>query len=360
MDGWYDYVLCRGIEVEEAWTEAAGHSPTLYILGEGFDPRALLGLERLLGTPTAETLGVLSLSLAPEQSESERGRRAAENVERIERLSSERGFGYYRLPYPVVHESRSAGRLIFQSVLDHEAVRAAGHVIVDVSALPTGVFFPLIAGLVAASEQRVLDIELQIVVAENVKIDGMIEGEGADAPTTVAGFKFDLELDPGPQRAPVIWAPVLGRGALVQLEAIRQTLEPDEVCPVLPFPSGNPRRADDLLLEVRPLVVDQLHVELANFIYADERNPFDLYRALTTLDKRYGEALEPLGGATLVVSIHSSKSLSLGALLAAHERRLPVMNAEPDHYRFELGTVTPELVAESELTLLWIAGTPFR
>src|SRR5439155_805554 len=124
-----------------------------------------------------------------------------------------------------------------------------------------------------------------------------------------------------------------------QLEVLRQNLLPNEICPVLPFPARNPRRSDNLLVELRELLQDTVQVEPANFIYADESNPFDLYRALARLHDRYRSALAPLGEATVVVSMHSSKTLSLGALLAAYERQLPVMNAEPEHYNFAVDRV---------------------
>ena len=108
-------------------------------------------------------------------------------------------------------------------------------------------------------------------------------------------------------------------------------------------------------------MIDGLEVEPANFIYADESNPFDLYRGLSRLHDRYRAALKPLGDAAVGVSIHSSKTLSLGALLAAYEHRMPVVNASYErHYAMSREEVTAELVAATRVATLWLVGTPTR
>jgi hypothetical protein len=121
--------------------------------------------------------------------------------------------------------------------------------------------------------------------------------------------------------------PVLGEHQELYIRSIYEFLAPNEVCPVLPFPARNPRRGDDLLLELRRLIFDTIEVEPRNFMYADERNPFDLYRGLCRLSDRYTKALAPLGNVTVVTSVHGSKVLSVGALLAAYEKNLSVVSA---------------------------------
>lgn len=360
MARWDDYVLVRDDEeVHAAWAQAAHRRPTLYVLGEGFDPRALLGLRRLIESGAAPELTVLSLALAPERwSTSSRAEMAAENVAELQRLVTASGAQLVRVPFPDVHERRSVGRAHLRTMVEQEAFRSAGHVIVDISALPTGVYFALIGGLLESVDRGLFTGELQVLVAENVEIDGLIEGEGSATPAAIVGFRYEVDLDPAAERPTLVWAPVLGTGAEAQLEALFQSLVPDEICPVLPFPARNPRRPDALLLALRELLVDRFQVEPSNYIYADERNPFDLYRTLSRLQERYRVALKPLGCAVVVISIHSSKTLSLGALLAAHEHHLPVMNAEPEHYDFDRDGLSDELLGRSVLVCAWLAGTP--
>lgn len=357
---WSDYILARDDEAQEAWAEAANGCRTLYIMGEGFDPRALTGLERLLNADIAHDLTVMSLPLsAAGPPRSERAQLAADNKSRLDRLVADAGPQYISLTYPDhVERRRSLGRLLFQQLLRQDEFVQADHIIIDISALPTGLYFALIAGVLDREQSGDFHGELQVVVAENPELDSLIEGEGSESAEPIPRFTFEIELDPQTPRPLIVWAPVLGERAQPQLEALQQNLLPDEICPVLPFPASNPRRADNLLVELRELLQDTVQVEPANFIYADESNPFDLYRALAELQRRYRGALKPLGEASVVISMHSSKTLSLGALLAAYEHELPVMNAEPEHYNFALDRVDETVLSATRLVCLWLTGTP--
>ncbi len=360
MARWSDYVFATGGEVPAMWAEAAAGRRTLYVLGEGFDPRMLVGLRRAIDSGGMPELSVLSLGLAEPGGTSSRARQADENRQELLALLSGTGLTHTRIPYPTVHERRALSRALLKTVVADPAFQAAEHVIVDISALPVGVYFGLIKGLLDLCTAGKFDGELQVVVAENVAIDSQIEGSGVDNPAPVLGFGFGVPLDPAPDRALLVWAPILGEGAIPQLEALADRLIPDEICPVLPFPARNPRRADDLLLSMRAVLLDRLEVEPSNYIYADERNPFDLYRALGRLHARYRSALKPLGDASVVLSLHSSKTLSLGALLAAYEHRLPALNAEPEHYDFASEGLTEQLIERSELSCLWLVGVPTK
>lgn len=358
---WGNYVLARGgDDVTAIWAAGAKAGNTLYIVGEGFDPRTLLGLERLIGAEVTGELSVISLGLSPPGSSSVRGQLAREHVARLDALAADGVLNHTRVDYPEdLEESRSVGRLVFGALYELPRFKNANHIVIDISALPTSVYFALIAGVLDMASKAGWGGELQVVVAENAAIDGVIHSEGPDAPAPISRFKFEVELDPRAERPVVVWAPILGEGALAQLETLQQALVPDEVCPVLPFPARNPRRADDLLVELRGFLIDALDVEPGNYIYADESNPFDLYRGLSRLHERYREALRPLGDAAIVLSIHSSKTLSLGALLAAYEHEMPVLNASAErHYQFDPADVGAELLAETELATLWLSGTP--
>ncbi len=360
---WSDYVLARSDDVTATWVEAARIGNTVLVIGEGFDPRTLLILKRLLDSGAASDLTVVSLALAPPGSGSERAQTAAANLAELQQTCASAGLAHHRVAYPEqVYEPRSVGRLLFRSLYESEVMQNAGHIIVDVSALPTGVYFAVMAGILTMADSGQFGGELQVAVAENAALDGLIHGVEVDTPHPIPGFGFEVELDPRAARPVLVWAPVIGENALPQLEAIQQGVVPDEICPVLPFPAFDPRRADQLLLDVRELLIDGLEVEPANFIYADESNPFDLYRGLSRLHDRYRAALEPLGQAAVVISIHSSKTLSLGALLAAYEHRMPVINAsrERQHYVMNDERVTAELIDATRVVTLWLVGLPTR
>ena len=135
------------------------------------------------------------------------------------------------------------------------------------------------------------------------------------------------------------------------------TLKPDEICPVLPSPSVNPRRADDLIAEYRAILFDRLRVEPQNIIYASEWNPFEVYRQIYRTMERYNSALQALDKCKIVVSALLSKLLSVGALLAACEGKRNGLMVGISHVETHGYRIQKQLAAsDAELFTLWIAG----
>jgi hypothetical protein len=183
--------------------------------------------------------------------------------------------------------------------------------------------------------------------------------EGVASPGPIRGFGQRLGPD-DTSEVTRVWLPVLGEHQEPYIRSIYEFLAPNEVCPVLPFPAKNPRRGDDLLLELRRLIFDTIEVEPRNFIYAAERNPFDLYRGLCRLSDRYTKALAPVGDVSVVTSVHGSKVLSVGALLAAYEKDLMVVSAGPTGYRIQPGIEIDKVTTDDHLMCLWLDGEPYR
>ena len=263
------------------------------------------------------------------------------------------------IAYPEGVESRAAGLRMSREIQSSGVIGEQDLVVVDVSGLPSAVYFPVIGGLLKASDDQRLQRDLQVVVWENPELDRIILEEGVASPGPISGFRQRLDPDDtsGVTR---VWVPVLGEHQEPYIRSIFDFLAPNEVCPVLPFPARNPRRGDDLLLELRVLIFDSIEVEPRNFIYADERNPFDLYRGLCRLSDRYTQALAPLGNVTVVTSVHGSKVLSVGALLAAYEKNLSVVSAGPTGYRIQPGVEIDKVAASGHLICLWLDGEPYR
>lgn len=125
----------------------------------------------------------------------------------------------------------------------------------------------------------------------------------------------------------------------------------------------DPRRGDNLVVEYRELLFDQLRVETRNFIYASETNAFEAYRQLRRAILHYAEALEPLGGSNAVISANSSKLLSVGALLAAYELKcegadIAIAHVEAHGYVLtDSGDDLDRLANESRIQCLWLSGS---
>lgn len=367
MNGrWDDYVVAFGGPNDAAdglWTSAAsaGHGKrSMYILGVGFDPRCLVGLQEFLATAHDIPPVVGLIELPPPSGASTAAARAMAADNRSAFDAIVHGFELRRVPYPDVHSRINAGVLVARGASDAVFVADVGHLVVDISSLPVSLYFPVIAAVLTSVDRDVegFPMEVQIVACENPLIDAAIVELGVSDATVVGGFRGSLEIASAPTGT-VIWAPVLGEQSGPALRAIHAFLDPGDVCPVLPFPARHPRRADNLLLEHQVDLLDAFRVTPGNVIYADERNPFDLYRTLSQLQEDYLHALRALEPTTVVLSTHSSKLLSLGALLAAYEHRLPIVAAPALDY--EIADVDfVSLSASNTIACLWLTGDPYR
>jgi hypothetical protein len=98
-------------------------------------------------------------------------------------------------------------------------------VVIDVSALPANIYFPLVGSLLTAAQGGQFAGNLQVVVCENPELDSAILAEGVRDPAPISGFISGLTQDSQPSEVRV-WAPVVGEGQGAQLEAIHQYLIP--------------------------------------------------------------------------------------------------------------------------------------
>ena len=362
---WQDYVIGFGGKSdppESLWTsaaEAAEGLRSMYLLGVGFDPRALVGLQRFLALTHSEPpiIGLIQLPPPSPASSSSSIVLAEDNQAVFATLIADQEVRI--VPYEHVHSKGNMGPRVSRQVTAPLFVKDVGHLIIDVSSLPSHIYFPVIAAALASVDRDVegFPAQIQIAACENPQVDAAILELEITGAFTVGGFRGEVTYESRPRRT-VIWAPVVGENASPALSAIRDFLRPDDVFPVLPFPSRDPRRADALLLEYQVELLDAFRVDPGNIIYADERNPFDLYRTLSRLQANLRLAFGGLDSTTLAVSTHSSKLLSLGVLLAAYENELPVIAAPPMDY--EMGDINlGELTAGHRLTSAWLAGVPY-
>ena len=93
----------------------------------------------------------------------------------------------------------------------------------------------------------------------------------------VRGFSGELTAQTT-KDLPHVWFTVLGERQADRLDAIHQSLTPDEICPVVPIPAREPRRGDEIVYEHRALLFDTLQVEPRNILLACEYNPFEAYK----------------------------------------------------------------------------------
>ena len=360
---WEYYVLLRDDELTAFWSEHLTGQPrsVLYILGRGFDPRMLMGLQVMLTAGGEGRRDVLALDFneGPQSPSLNHQERVAENWAALESLVRTRGAIQVRTLEFWSNEGRrissQSARDLFASV---EPFAAHTDVVVDISSMPRSVYFPLIARILYLLDHHAKGgaarINLHVIVAEDPRLDTAIREEGIDEKAEFMasfGGGFDVEGTPTPK----VWIPMLGERRTTQFDRIQDRVKPDEICPVLPSPAKNPRRADDIIMEYQQILFDEHRLDPRNFLYASEQNPFEVYRQLRAAVQHYGEVFRLLGGCRVALSPLSSKLMSLGALLVAYELKeqapgVGIAHIESQGYALETENTTAELFG------LWIAG----
>lgn len=371
---WRNYVVRSGESSAAMWGElfAEKERNVLFMLGLGFDERMCTGLEVVLGAGGQGRRDVMLLTFeeGPDSPSRAHSDLRAGNEKRLEQIVAAVQCELARRTIKLVSDDnrRIGGRSIAREFSGQGDFKNYSDVIVDISALPRGLYFPLLAKLLSIFDQPSADgrvRNLHVVVAHSPMLDSSIIDEGIDDNAKfLHGFsaaEFEREAT---REQPRVWLPVLGRGQLAQLDRIHALVTPDEICPVLPSPAQNPREADDLILEYREVLFDRLRVEPRNIIYASESNPFEVYRQILRSVRQYKRALEPLSGCKAVVSAMSSKLSSLGALLAAYELRggagdahidVGIAHVEAQGYRLD----PPVNAPPPTLFHLWLAGESY-
>ena len=189
-------------------------------------------------------------------------------------------------------------------------------VIVDVSAMPRTVGLTAIAQLIALLDELAQkggpSVNLHVAVAESVTSDRRhTSGSLSETVMSLVGFSGQLTSE-STANIPRVWFPVLGEGQAARLERIRAELDPDEICPVIPFPSRDPRRGDRLIEEYRQLLFDDFRVEPTNILYASDTTLLRRIASSTVLLTGTGTPSAILAGARCSSRLYPASSCQLG------------------------------------------------
>jgi hypothetical protein len=364
---WSSYFVKRVDDYRAFWTSyfLSSTKNVLVVLGMGFDPRTCHGLASLtqLGGIGKRDCLAIEYNEGSDSPSREYSKLVNDNRESLKQLLPEGSSKTFRtVSFWSDDRRRRSSRNAADIFTRLSDLSSYSDVIVDVSAMPRGIYFPLIGKILYLLDTAVsVDTNLHVIVSENARLDARIREQGIDEDASyMHGFTGTLDTE-GAAETPKIWIPILGERKLEQLERIYTLVAPDEVCPILPMPSDNPRRADDLLLEYRDFLFDRLRVEPKNFIYVSEQNPFETYREIHRTVRHYNAALSTLGGCQVVVSALSSKLLSIGALLAAYELKneglgVGLAHVETQGYVIEGALDAKRELDSSKLTTMWLAG----
>lgn len=372
---WDPYVLLRNSEVSlftrEHFTKDTGRR-VLYIMGIGFDYRMNTGIKSL--RESCPDLDIECLLIQYDEGKTSSSRKYKPLVDANmaslrEMIPSEkvqvRSIDLWTAAGK--KKQRVGDKNVADVFNDATIFESYTDVIVDISALPRGIYFSLIGKVQAILDEYYSsqDINFFVIISENAQLDSRIKEFEPDSELSyVFGFRGGSELTS--DKKEIIWLPILGEGSGKQILAAHEKIEPDEICPVLPFPSHDPRRSDALLTEYHQLLFDELAVEGQNIIYVPEQNPFEVYRTLSQTIQNYNDTLAILNGCDIVISTFSSKLLSIGALLCAYEFKVlnnikvGILNVDSSGYEIDDEAAAQKMGEKSELFLIWLAGEPYK
>lgn len=383
---WENYVFRRGAAVEDLWDElfeeyrAAGiERKVLYIGGKGFDVRSLSVLRSFvsrlvssqcsLSNSSMVLIGFSGYELSDELREL-----TAKNVKELESEFSKIGDSDELIIQASNsdeddHSANSELRRAAENILS----RIDGHtdIVLDISSLPRIVSLTILLSLLAylrpnidTPDGLVADgISLHVLVGEDAALDGKITAEDpSNDLVLIPGYAAPMQTEAS-QDSLLVWFPILGENRQAQVSKIEFAIPQDaEICPIVPHPSKNPRRGDNLLADYDDVLIRKRDIPLSNVIYAHESHPFEVYRQLLKAMKRYRETMQIIGGCRLVVTPLASKLMTIGAALACYEMKeisgaeaagggispVAIPYAEPKRYVAnvdDLDTSRPEIAA---------------
>lgn len=359
---WDQYVFRRGAEANELWDRLFEKRKVriLYIAGSGFDIRAQAVMHECINSiqssgAVIEDAKLILINFANYRLDSALEALTEQNDQELAEIFSAIG-SVERVPFGTTEdeeEERSASNILrvgTDAVLNR--VSDQTDIILDASSLPRVIYLALMTSLLnrLIPDKTVPDalaaggVNFQVLVAEDAQLDGQIMAEDPSSEIVlVPGFSGAMQAE-SVQDWPLVWFPILGEHRVNQLEQIMKSSEipgEAEICPVLPHPSRNPRRADRLLVEYKEFLFDSRKTPISNILYVHESQPFEAYRQLLGAMQRYRESMGILGGCRLVVTPFGSKLITLGAGLACFEMRpqdleapyrVAIPHAEPTRY----------------------------
>lgn len=355
---WDRCIWHRGRHVKPFLTEYLGQSRrrALVIGGAGFDPRATVVPELVARVAPSRARGYFIREDRPGP-DPERIRRAQANEDHL--LTQLPGSLTEHVPIFASDGAVIGGRAAVASV-NRIVLDETTDIFVDLSALSIGVAFPIVRHLFARVHGMGSTApNLHVVVTDEPATDSQIASTAGDFASTIHGFKGGWGLDFNSQAAK-LWIPQLSRGKKAVLERIHLAVQPHAVCPILPFPASSPRLADELVEHYAEEFQGAWQVDARDIVYADERNPIDLYRSVLKIDDARRRVFEQVGGSLIVLSPIGSKALAIGALMAAIERDFTVMYVESAGYRVDF--VKMEHIRQrepSDIVHVWLTGEAY-
>lgn len=373
---WENYFMKSNGYFETFWREYQEKSnpDILFIMGMGFDPRTNLGIESIFSVKTNQRRDTILLRYFKNEEDkvSPPIKEVKNHLDRLNSFLNGAGLSTPQINDIVLRsdDDKSISSINATYIIpDFSVFEKYTDIIIDISAMPRGIFIPLINKCLDLVDQyndnNDIKKNLHVIVTENSLLDSFIEDRGTDESATyIHGFRIKEIGKTAEQKE--VWIPILGEHQTSQFDKIKLELNPVEICPVMPFPCDDLRRGDKLIIEYQERLLNDNNVELKNIVYADESNPFQVYRLLNKTIHRYNESFKLLAGCKIIVSALSSKLLTVGAFMAAYEKKkeglnIGIMHVESLKHELsaEYDNKKIEIAKHNKLFEIWLAGAPY-
>ncbi|MEI6828120.1 MAG: hypothetical protein WCK54_21215 [Desulfuromonadales bacterium] len=231
--------------------------------------------------------------------------------------------------------------------------------IVDFSALSIGVSFPIVKYFFDLIVRDELKVNIHLLVISNPSMDGMICSVPNDRATEIRGFARSDRLYGEADKAK-LWLPQLSGGRKEVLRRIHDSVVPHDVCPIVPFPSGDVKKGDNIVIDFIAELENEWRVDKRNYVYADENQPLDIYRTILKIDDQRRPVFQTFGGSVIILSPLGSKLLAIGALMAALERKFPIVYVEALEYSVDWEKVDLLQIDTSKKAHIWLYGEAYQ
>jgi len=361
---WESYVMYRQNEkLVEFWKEYYQDKPgvkVLFLLGKGFDPRMNNILKLFIENNPDQQLDCVAFDFPNEKDPDENKKLYAINAEQLKALKAQYGFGYEELSIDGAlpwdkRIAQMSREVIAKDLSEYHDV------IMDVSSLPRAFYFNIANALFRKLKDDKTK-NLFFAVSENVMIDERIKKTPViDNIEPLVGFRSMSSREANLDRINILIS-LMGDQNIDILRSIYNHFQPSDMFPVMPFPSKDPRHSDYLMLKYHEFFTEKQFTEPQNITYADEQNPFELYRIVSNMIQAHQATFEPIShNVCFGIALLTSKLLSLGALLVGLEynKCVTIYNVSSANYEIDDADAFKQINESSEPFLLWITGEAY-
>lgn len=362
---WESYVMYRQNEkLVEFWKEYykdRSRAKVLFLLGKGFDPRMNNILKLFLENNPEQVLDCVAFDFPNGKDPADNKNLYEINSQQLAELKDQYRFGYEKLQIDgsIPWDKRIAQ--MSRQVRDKD-LSAYDDVIMDISSLPRAFYFNIGKALFNKLDKE-KSKNLFFAVSENVKIDEHIKKALViDNIEPLVGFRSLSSREANLDRINILIS-LMGDQNIDILKSIYNHFQPSDMFPVLPFPSKDPRHSDYLMLKYHEFFTEKQFTDPQNITYADEQNPFELYRIVSNMIQGHQATFKPISDHVCFgIALLTSKLLSLGALLVGLEYNncVTIYNVSLANYEIEDATVFKQINKDSEPFLLWITGDAYN